>query len=185
MNALRVIVLLLVIVVVTCSKLSHEAVHKFYQQSRSNGETQTWNIWVFLLDKGPVQTPTILSDRAIARRRKMNMSTKDHDVPVYDEYINKIREIIPTNTIRATSNWLNAVSIVDVTRQQLEKITQLSFVTKIDIVAQYKRENPLSAQEPSKSKVRDVPRAYGSSYTQLQQMGAIEAHKQGTFTTTH
>jgi hypothetical protein len=183
MNVLRVTALLLVIVV-ACSKLSHEAVHKFYQQSRSNGQTQTGNIWVFLLDKGPVQTPTILSDRAIIRRRKMNMSTTDHDVPVYDEYINKIREIVPTNTIRATSNWLNAVSIVDVTREQLEKITQLSFITKIDIVAQYKRENPLPTQVPIKPNVRDVPRAYGSSYTQLQQMGAIEAHKQGTFATT-
>jgi hypothetical protein len=176
------VALLAVVIAADHSKLSAEVKSKFYNEKRANGEEQTGNVWVFFADKGPFEKPIGLSERAINRRKKVNKGITEQDVPVYENYVATIQELIPTCKIRAKSNWLNAISIIDITREQLENIAELSIVTKVEIVAQYRRENPTqSIEESIRVNTRDIPLSYGVSYVQLNQMKATDAHARGTF----
>ena len=147
----------------------------------------SYNVWVYFLDKIQDDSPDINSqflairdsmhDRTIQRREKVK--SDDNligivDLPVSNNYIQLIKKT--GVKIRNKSKWLNAVSISG-TREQIELITQYSFVKKIEPVLNGRRRkaNPL---DPI-SKTHSDSSYYGNSFNQLNQINIIQLHELG------
>jgi hypothetical protein len=119
-------------------------------------------VWVFFKDKaiaGPNEQAQAverarqsLTARALARRAKTRgANTVDLlDVPVHDSYVQAVGAT--GAHLRATSRWLNAVSI-EATEPQIQAIGALPFVARIQPVAAAHREPidmiPMDASGPS------------------------------------
>jgi hypothetical protein len=176
----RVALLLSIVVVAFAdhSKMSDTIIAKFYSSQKRANEVITGNVWIFFADKGPSQSQHItLSEKAMARRKKMNIGFTDQDIPVSDYYIHEIQKIIPQCNIRAKSNWLNAISIIGIKSDELEQVTSLSFVKFVEVVSVYSRVDQSSNVESTQDKRQRID--YGRSFTQLNQIKAIEAHNRG------
>ncbi|WP_299061140.1 S8 family serine peptidase [uncultured Polaribacter sp.] len=79
-------------------------------------KAQQEDAWIYLKDK-PNKTTflnnplTMLSQRALDRRAKLNISLDSIDVPVDNSYYNQIKNT-PNITVLAKSKWLNAIHIL-------------------------------------------------------------------------
>jgi serine protease AprX len=113
----------------------------------------TITLWVFLRDKGPSsgtaesvrELERSFSPRALARRAKVRSGplVDWRDLPVCSEYVRSLRNL--GFRIRATSKWLNAVS-VRCKAGDRDFLSSLPFVRKIQHVASFpKREIPFEA----------------------------------------
>ena len=153
-------------------------------------ETGPARIWVFLTDKGPIDTQRAIaalestySERAIERRRLRRTAPglfDERDLPVHEGYI---EDITATGaTIRIRSRWLNAVS-VEATAGQIARIASLPFVEKVQPL------RPLTG-DPDRQHFRGgsdaramnpLPRRgfYGYSEAQLNQITIIDLHNAG------
>lgn len=69
-----------------------------------------------------------LSERAITRRSKQNISIKENDLPVSNFYTDSLEKL--GLEIIHTSKWLNAAAIIITDSSQLELIQDLSFIQK-------------------------------------------------------
>ncbi|HUX54230.1 MAG TPA: S8 family peptidase [Williamwhitmania sp.] len=72
-----------------------------------------------------------LSSRAIARRIKQNIAITNEDLPVSRQYLDSIE--LTGSTIRQQLKWLNGV-VVEASPIELEKIEQLSTVSKVRLI---------------------------------------------------
>jgi serine protease AprX len=156
--------------------------------SAINSDIQTHTVWIFFSDKGGdlqnklVHAENLLSEKNILRRKKLISSSSIvdfYDIPVEEAYINTIRPYI--KKIRHSSKWLNAVS-AEVDKTQLEKISQFSFVKKIDIVRKAKTSK--YTNNYSQDLHFDAAHAtynldYGASLTQLEQINVPMVHDLG------
>jgi len=96
------------------------------------------------------------------------------DLPVSGDYIHQV--IKSGARLRATSKWLNAVSI-SATPEMILQISELPFVKKLDVVYGGKRIEPdISTDDLYFSNPRTD---YGNSFDQLDQINVIEAHESG------
>ncbi len=154
--------------------------------------------WVFFTDKG--LTTKAKRDNAIAavaatyneratqrrmmrgdRARRGEPIFDEHDVPVVEAYVDAVEATGAQVHIR--SRWLNAVS-VRATQEQVEAISHLPFVKKMQAVARSKGIRPIGEPEellpPTPDKSGD-PRTidYGSGQSQLAQMNLIALHDAG------
>ncbi|MEP7375847.1 MAG: S8 family serine peptidase [Chitinophagaceae bacterium] len=75
-----------------------------------------------------------LSQRAISRRIRYNISLDSTDLPVPASYISQIQNI-PNVTVLNVSRWLNAVAIQTTDANALSSISTLSFVQNTSAVA--------------------------------------------------
>lgn len=96
--------------------------------------------WIYFADRSnspySLSNPTTyLSQAAIDRRAKMNITIKSSDLPPNPEYINAITAT--GAKVIVTSKWLNAVSVEITNEDQLAAISLLPFVIKINTVAKY------------------------------------------------
>lgn len=93
------------------------------------------DVWVFLKDK-PSQTAfvasplTMLSQRALDRRLRYNISLDSKDVPVEASYISQIKNTSGI-IVKAKSKWLNALHIQG-TQADISKLLTLNFVNKVE-----------------------------------------------------
>lgn len=165
--------------------------------------------WIFFRDKGPMirerleaadaealgLTREALLRRAITRGdNDLPSSTNDfvhalkkakgnseplideQDLPVYKPYIEFVKET--GAIIRAESKWMNAISI-RATREQLNRIASLSFVTRLEPVRRWKAQplpettDGLSLQ---KGAVCDGGLDYGASAEQLEMINVPKVH---------
>lgn len=181
MSKVGVFVLLMVfsLALANTSKLSYEVRNRFYTISRRDGEEIRNNIWVFFTDKGNTHNQYVkISEKAINRRKKMNISYTQSDIPVNENYVQQIVSITSNNAIRTKSNWLNSISVLDVNVKQLEQIITLPFVHKVEIISVYTKKQPDTNPTPTtidSHKRND----YGRSAVQLSQIRVIEAHNMG------
>jgi len=144
--------------------------------------------WIYFEDRGltPTQKQALLAEleanmdpHCRARRAKVMDApyALELDLPVNEDYV---REVLAAGAqLRQRSRWLNAVS-VEATLPVLSAIERLACVRKLAPVAAGRRiePRPVAPQEV----VPDVTGTrlnYGSSYSQLQQIGVIAAHDQG------
>ncbi len=149
--------------------------------------------WVFFNDKDSSQhlktaqdiftLRTIVSDRAIKRRLKINNDHLIHetDLPISQHYLDRISA---TGGVLVTiSKWLNGASF-KLTDEQLQQIARLDFVLEIRRVAVIPVPEPTpavpEAARSSKSRYAgDVPQLYGASLTQIDAIGALDLHQAG------
>ncbi len=93
------------------------------------------DVWVFLKDK-PSQTAFVasplmmLSQRALDRRLRYNISLDSKDVPVEASYISQIKNTSGI-IVKAKSKWLNALHIQG-TQADISKLLTLNFVNKVE-----------------------------------------------------
>ncbi len=133
--------------------------------------------WVYFEDKRITPAAlgaaeAALSDHARARRER-NMG-KGHLVDAYDVPVDAtaLEAVRATGAhVRHVSNWLNAVS-VDATAEQLQAITALRAVSRLDIVHSLRSSEPdPGTQGPSREPMRALRQQnlsydYGSSFFQ-------------------
>ena len=141
-------------------------------------------VWVYFTDKGRNNNLDLiesnLTDRSKQRREKVmgkNLVDK-YDIPIYSKYLKGITPYVTKIIVK--SKWLNAVS-VETTPSNIENISKLSFVKKIDIVKKFKRNQPAD-EEPSNQSINIeniYAYDYGNSYTQNNQINVPILHDLG------
>ena len=156
--------------------------------------------WVFFTDKG-VQSPEAYQaaidevaasyDQHAAQRRMIRglnaarggQAFDEHDLPVVQAYINAVAAT--GARVHVTSNWVNAVSAW-VTREQVDRIAVLPFVSKVQPVARRARQTPPVLRDLVVDPVPGDeggagPRTidYGASQSQLAQIDLIALHDAG------
>ncbi len=149
---------------------------------------ETAKVWVFFTDKGVFtqdqyqvalrQAEVRLTDRARVRRLR-SRSPDDlvdfSDLPVRTDYIERVLAVgcVP----RATSRWLNAVS-VEATAAQVRLLSRIDFVAELRKVASYRRAQPEVTKDfPSILGGRGLD--YGPSIDQLEQINVPPVHDLG------
>lgn len=120
-----------------------------------------------------------LSERAILRRKKQNISIIENDVPVNENYIASVK-----NTgafFKFPSKWFNGI-VVDATPAQLIAIQSLPFYKGIELNL------PIGAISSTHQKqvgafkevsIQTTPADYGAMYEQMAALGIPELHTQG------
>jgi serine protease AprX len=148
-------------------------------------------IWIYFTDKGPAAgmkaaapARTYLSERAIRRREKTLKTTQVidmADVPVDRSYVDQIAPRV--GTVRHEVKWFNAVSAM-ATKEQIELIRRLPFVSEVDAVARYKARDIATSDTPplpppAFPAAPETSFSYGSSLTQNQQINTVAVHNLG------
>jgi serine protease AprX len=160
---------------------------------------QNFIVYVYLSDKGPdaqskLSNPlNLVTQRSVDRRMKVKSPDKIVeliDVPVYPQYVNTIAPMVLN--VRQQLKWLNAVS-VELNRQQLDNIANLSFVTYVELVERYVRnkndvektnvsQNSTVNPKGNKNNIESDTLNYGSyGSTQITQMNVNLVHDQGIY----
>ncbi|MCP4594573.1 MAG: S8 family serine peptidase [bacterium] len=155
--------------------------------------------WVFFGDKGLrssgdyeaaiERVASGYNARAIQRRALRGTRAREgkplfdfHDLPVVQAYIDEVQAT--GARVHVTSRWVNAVSVL-ATRDQLERIADLTCVTKLQPVARARRIKHLNVQDigagPFSTAGRGGSRAvdYGAATAQLEQINLVELHDLG------
>lgn len=100
--------------------------------------------WIYFTDKNQsafsLKNPqAFLSDKSIGRRNKMHIAITEQDLPVNTNYIEAVKQSGVSTIIQ--SRWLNAISVIIYSDEQLFEISQLSFVKEIQPVKKYVSKN--------------------------------------------
>lgn len=153
--------------------------------ARNSGEKVL--VWVYFNDKG---TNTIadainsLSKESLIRRQ-VKGKIDEQDIPVYDNYVQQV-----TNTgiaVKQKINMLNAISTY-ATTEQINTITNLPFVKKVDVVAKFKKRvndvefAPVAdrpAIDPNINPDSPESMSYGASLSQMNLINAVTAQDSG------
>ncbi len=135
-------------------------------------------MWVFFSDKNTDINQFIpLSEKAVFRRQKVNQNYTWYDRQISIEYIQIVRKT--GVMIHQNSHWLNAVSISG-TNEQINTISELPFVTKIQPVARFIRKTPdLSAPSFEYKSIAMDTSFYGFAWEQIEQINCDAAHDAG------
>ena len=136
--------------------------------------------WVYFKDKPGEATYlanplTMLSQRAIDRRNRQNISLDYKDVPIFVDYINQV-DAQSGVEVKAKSKWLNAVHIIGM-EVAVNNLTNLSFVDHIEFAASGLN---LKSESETKhiSKFEELTDYnYGSSENQVAQLGVDFLHQ--------
>ena len=133
-----------------------------------------YRVWVYFNDKQGSDTVNV-NPRTHKRRHKNNVSQEHswYDVNVSEIYV---RHVLSTGVkIKNKSRWLNAVSVL-ATYPELEALSNLPFVKKIEAVKGFKRDNAQQGFEVSPNS-REFD--YGEAKSQIEQISAHLLHSQG------
>lgn len=168
-------------------KLSNRLKAKIENESQSAQHL----VWIYFTDKGNdldifySNPETVVSNKSLERRKKVfdHSSLIDFkDVPVNENYLNNLIQY--GFELRHKSKWLNSVSGF-ITTNQLNLITSLPFVERIDIVAGFsKRTDDIEFRNDG---IEQLPVQtdkintfnYGNSYTQVNQINVPLVHDLG------
>ncbi len=154
-------------------------------------------VWVYFINKGNdinrffTNPQLIISNESIERRKKVlpqNSLIDFDDLPVNEEYINQIKNMVIE--IKHRSKWFNAISVI-VRPDQIKEIQNLPFVKKIELVERFRKkpepveedlkfENELKNQEQYSPLNINVFN-YGASLTQNQQINVVAVHNTGNY----
>ena len=158
-------------------------------QFSSFGQT-TRKYLVLLRDKANTpytvgQPERFLSQRSILRRQKQSIPVMERDLPVNPAYVMQLQQA--GAKIWFTSRWLNAVLVettdaVAATLQKLPIVRGLEFGRALSNARASAGNAPVSAEytQDKLDKLGEMlPLSYGSSQTQITQLGADKMHQQG------
>ncbi len=161
-----------------------------------NKSESTYIVYVYFSDKGPNASSKLSNPLALVTQksidRRMKVKGPDNivemtDVPLYEPYVATVSDkVIKT---RQQLKWFNALT-VEATKEQLEDISKLSFVSSIDLVERFHR-NPNDVetivqnkpvQQPVKDNIETDSLNYGTNgTTQITQMNVNVVHNQSIF----
>ncbi len=160
-------------------------------QINDNQGSNEFSVWIFFTDKGESISKKLneaenkLNENALKRRKKTfkNKSTYAtfYDIPIKQEYLNETNRYI--NKLRQKSKWLNAVS-AEVSSENINKIANMPFVKKIDIVRKGKINNSLeidfsnNIRNPFEFNTK-YDLNYGASLVQMEQINVPVFHELG------
>lgn len=134
--------------------------------------------WVFFEDKEEsvetYQLSDFLSTESIQRRAEQGIDIHVNDFPVSTNYIKAVKDL--GFEVYRSSRWLNAISVFIEHKNDLELISELDFVSKIQKVKSYSRINALEELEFDK---KIVANSYGPSFGQIAQLNGHLVHEQG------
>ncbi|MBI5805534.1 S8 family serine peptidase [candidate division TA06 bacterium] len=131
--------------------------------------------WVKLADKAGGSDKNILDKRSMDRRQKVGRALSYGDLPVSEKYIAAIKK--SGAKLRVASPWLNAVSI-SASADQIAQLAQLSYVTRLDLVARFKAEDEFKTAKPVSSKT--LPALdYNYSEAQIKLLNIDQLHAKG------
>jgi len=146
--------------------------------------------WIYFTDKGPdtelnkFATADLISERALERRmriRSLDNVIDQTDLPLHESYRQGIEQLV--SKLRTESRWLNAVS-VEVDLDQIVRLEELDFVSKVVPVHHYKKK-PLPDTESEQLKISKMSQTsaldYGFSWDQVSLINANLLHDKGYF----
>lgn len=138
--------------------------------------------WVYLDDKlnvaSSISNPiSILTQKAIDRKSKHNVSIDERDVPVNETYITQIKNATGI-TVMAKSKWFNALHVRGI-QTDIEALENFSFVSHIDFADNSLNANKIS-KEKKTSKLEAVKAtfAYGNALNQIEMFHGDDLHLQ-------
>ncbi|MFD2933916.1 S8 family serine peptidase [Spirosoma flavum] len=154
-----------------------------------NGFGQTTRKYLVLL-REKTNTPyrisqpeQFLSQRSILRRQKQNISILERDLPVNPVYVTQLQQA--GAKIWFSSRWLNAV-LVEATDVTIMAVQALPFVKGLEFgrslsTTRLSAETQITSAKIVKNSgsVSDVPLDYGTSQSQIAQIGVDKMHQQG------
>ena len=132
--------------------------------------------WISFSDKGGQsikKTEVSLSDRAIERRNRQNISISVSDLPIYSDYITSIRDL--GFKILNRSRWFNGVMVATSDSLLVNNLISLPFVTE---VYDFQTENTNNSR--SRNKFEDIDSIFhGDSFRQLDMLNGYDMHQLG------
>lgn len=183
--SLRIILLILFSFSFSLAQSSKLTKSAEYLVNKNNVE----KYWIKFSDKGlnktNVKPESVLSRKAIQRRLKVR--SENNVIDYADLSLNKkyIEAVSLTGvTIESKSKWFNSVAVM-ADAEQIQKLSQLPFIEKIDAVKKYKVNKPeafavKANQLPKKTAAKKSSNFdYGFSYTQVSQIKIPELHDKG------
>ncbi len=183
--------LLILFLFLSTAIFAGEKISKTLQQKISDtADNEKILAWIYFTDKGDnldnyfANPEMIVSRKSIERRIKMNGngSLDFSDFPVNTDYINQV--VAAGADLRQRSKWFNSISVF-VTKDEINAISSLPFVKKLDLVFRmkkdYQKEQNFSVDRPKEIVQTDGINSYnyGDSYTQLQQLNVPAVHDIG------
>lgn len=150
-------------------------------------------VWVYFADKGSASggaaatmDPSTARARARrARRATPTATTAFEDRALAPHYVAEVGRRVAR--VRQESRWLNALS-VEATPQQIEALSALSFVSRLDVVRRYRRDRGeeielLPGRQRASAVLREgeagEPLDYGTGLDQVKQIRVPELHERG------
>ncbi len=151
--------------------------------------SQTEDAWVFFKDKPEASTylsnPTsMLTQRSIDRRTRLNIAFDTKDVPIHSSYYNQVKNTSGI-TVMAKSKWLNAIHVTG-TQTVIDGLsTSFTFIDKIEFANKsLNRAVNLSEETKENNYVNkfeglNTEFDYGVANTQVTMIKADYLHQQG------
>lgn len=119
-----------------------------------------------------------LTQRAIDRRQKQNISIDSTDIPISTDYIRKLEDL--GCVVVAKSRWMSTVSIYCTDSAMVNKISQLPFVDSASFVWKSKPSKKKSKSLFKKTKRLEKPQnEYGYAYNQIKMINGTFLHEGG------
>ena len=178
-------------------KTTENKIGNMLSHSMDNPSNTIFVVWVYLKDKGPnalakLNDPlSIVSQRSLDRRSKVKPAGEllDYtDIPLYAEYVRTVTGYV--TKVRHNIKWLNCMS-VEVTRDQINTLSNLDFVKGIELVEKFRRvtENPEISSDlspvfvnPTDDPLVDtLSYGTGNALTQITQIKVNLVHNQGIY----
>lgn len=132
-----------------------------------------------------------LSERALTKRARFNISITEEDLPVNPSYIQQILNVDDTIEVLSQSKWTNTITIFCPRSKSLDSIMRLQFVSQSKPVAHYNltqiipNEKPVETEVVTKSTEKitneqtDSSSHYGYAYGQIAIHHGDQLHKAG------
>ena len=145
-------------------------------------------VMVYFTDKGirtqedfnraAIQRKAQFTEHALWRRAKVGRADMDFmDLPVSREHVQRIEAL--GARLRVSLNWFNAATF-EMTREQVEQVSNLPFVRKMDLVVSFRRPLEPEVPEPELGSVSPPNEIhalnYGPSYWQIHQIRVDSCH---------
>ena len=145
--------------------------HKMFKSGKRG---ENYKVWIYFMDKEGSELIDI-SQKTEQRRHKHATKTDNtwYDLKVSPHYKNTIES--KGLEVENESRWLNAVSVI-CSKEEIEGISLLPFVKKIEPVKRYKKKY-FNELEVNQSNKREFD--YGDANVQIEQINAHLLHDQG------
>ena len=145
--------------------------HKMFKSGKRG---ENYKVWIYFMDKEGSELIDI-SQKTEQRRHKHATKTDNtwYDLKVSPHYKNTIES--KGLEVENESRWLNAVSVI-CSKEEIESISLLPFVKKIEPVKRYKKKY-FNELEVNQSNKREFD--YGDANVQIEQINAHLLHDQG------
>jgi subtilisin family serine protease len=167
-------------------KLLSIKVVSFFLLFRSIYSQVPGKYWIQFIDKQyssyNINEPEkFLSEKAINKRKKYNISIDESDLPVSQYYIDSIQKL--GFTLLTTSKWFNAATVYTPDTSNIRLLRNITFINKIEKTANLA---PLKSSRSNKFNIKTDTNVssltndtYGQSYEQIHQLNGDFLHQMG------